>query len=246
MNERNYAVTTVHDTTVGRFEPGELVNIRIDRARFIGEDNGHREFSVPNPGGDAYALYLARGVNVTVERVAPKEWPPQPGDVWADGQGNRLFATQVPGRPLVLVVADGARNEAECMLDAWGPLHLVARDGWAPDALATVDEPEAVDERARYVAALRALADFVESRTDLPVPNDTPTAQVSWSRSDGPEVRVPEVALLLGVEVERDDRERSTVLTATYEDPAGFAFVAYGRKPTDPPPAEVAETASAS
>jgi hypothetical protein len=62
--------TAPYWTDSRRFEPGELVNIRIDRARFIGEDNGHREFAVPNPGGDAYVLYLARGVNATIERVA--------------------------------------------------------------------------------------------------------------------------------------------------------------------------------
>jgi hypothetical protein len=226
-----------------RFEPGELVRVRIEPARIEpGEDVG----LIPVSVGNWRTVINVRNPGVTIERVAPKEWPPQPGDNWANDRGGRFFATHPPGQGPVLVATDGKKKGAEGALNDWGPLHLAGREGWAPDTPSTVDEPEAVDERARYVAALRALADFVESRTDLPVPNDTPTAQVSWFRSDDPEAKVPEVALLLGVEVERDDRERSTVLTATYEDPAGFSFVAYGRKPTDPPPAEVAETVSAS
>lgn len=61
------------------FEPGEVVDITIEGAR------------VKRHGGSGFLVLIVDGRElvlmvdlecVTVERVAPPEWPPQPGDLW--------------------------------------------------------------------------------------------------------------------------------------------------------------------
>jgi len=60
--------------------------------------------------------------------------------------------------------------------------------------------PESPEHRAAVVAGIRALADFIEQRTDLPVP-DAIGAQFSQLDVDKTEKTVRAAAAALGVEV---------------------------------------------
>lgn len=231
------------------FEPGELVRITLE-GRYVGEEKpGHRQFEVRSDDGLPFELWLAAGTQARLERVAPKEWPPQIGDRWDDRTGDEWVAVGNPDNSAVnlLCVANGYVYTSEFVAEQHGPMTLVRRRGWTPDAPATVDEPDEVeerDERARYVAALRAQANFVETRTDLPVPNNGPHAQVSLFRLDDGEQAVHDAALLLGVKVEQDERPSGAMtFTATHTDPAGFEYVVYAHlsKPADPEPVVLAD-----
>lgn len=75
------------------YQPGEIVDVTIRGARVdqyevlsdlgTNENDEPREYLTVKCGeaGDEITLVVnTRGI--TVERVAPAEWPPQPGDVW--------------------------------------------------------------------------------------------------------------------------------------------------------------------
>jgi hypothetical protein len=73
---------------MSEFKPGEIVDITIKGARV-----GHEST-------DGFLGVFVNGVPltvdlvdaVTVERVAPAEWPPRPGDLWKDRDGFLHFA----------------------------------------------------------------------------------------------------------------------------------------------------------
>lgn len=72
------------------YQPGEIVEITIRGARVDRLDSAkNQRFMV----GDDDELWLALPLSeaVTIERFAPAEWPPQPGDVWLDRDGNPWF-----------------------------------------------------------------------------------------------------------------------------------------------------------
>lgn len=83
------------------------------------------------------------------------------------------------------------------------------------------------DERAALVAAIRALADFVETRTDLPVPNSV-HAQHSLKGADpAHEDTVRDVAAKLGGEAQVDDAKARFWHYLT-EHPMSVRYVVYG------------------
>src|SRR5690606_41537796 len=62
--------------------------------------------------------------SVTVEWVAPAEWPRRPGDVWLDAEGRAWTALR--GR---MVPVTSTRGEsADAALATYGPLTLVHRE----------------------------------------------------------------------------------------------------------------------
>lgn len=75
------------------FTPGEHVDITIRGAR-VSERHVQDKYLYlvePGDGGRDFYLRLPLPDGVTVERVAPAEWPPRPGDVWR-GNGSLFFA----------------------------------------------------------------------------------------------------------------------------------------------------------
>lgn len=91
------------------------------------------------------------------------------------------------------------------------------------------DQQSNQPDRAKTVAAIRALADFVESRTDLPVPTSV-RAQHTLRRPPGPqnEVIVRNVATMLDVApVIYEDSAFATVEISRY--PVEVDYTVYGR-----------------
>lgn len=115
------------------FQPGELVDIIIRGARVV---------QLARPGylrvdldtGPQLAI-MADHPAVTVERVAPAEWPPRPGDVWRDRDGSPWFAATVieRGGNAVVRMLSGLGHEPSYQYPATfvqrsGPLTLVHRE----------------------------------------------------------------------------------------------------------------------
>jgi hypothetical protein len=72
---------------------GDIVDVTIRGARV-------QDYDVSGDGPDRLMVTYGQPASmttlfvngVTVERVAPAEWPPQPGDVWRDPHGYAWFA----------------------------------------------------------------------------------------------------------------------------------------------------------
>lgn len=90
---------TDKSTEKPRFQPGEIVDITIKGARVEEptDDQGNLEFTYSGDEGlvsfEGVVVPLADAV--TVERVAPAEWPPRPGDLWRDRDGDAWYALLV-------------------------------------------------------------------------------------------------------------------------------------------------------
>jgi hypothetical protein len=102
------------------YQPGEIVDITIKGARVkevkgYGDGNGHcLKFEYALPSGDMMpdAVFIDADA-VTVERGAPAEWPPQPGDEWAGPKGERWFAMKYYGD------YDLPKDYEGCNSDGW-------------------------------------------------------------------------------------------------------------------------------
>lgn len=75
----------------------------------------------------------AQAPGVTVERVAPDEWPPRTGDLWRDGGGDLWFAVtdgggRVSGLVFVMPSEDGVPSDPDRVNRDHGPLTLVHRE----------------------------------------------------------------------------------------------------------------------
>jgi hypothetical protein len=130
------------------FQAGELVNVTIRNARVV------NSYPVRRDDADMGTVLVAEYTNgehrniavnlaaeaVTVERVAPAEWPPLPGDLWRSTPTRRSPAGQLwlacgavdvdgktdPYVPLVSTEEDHAY--ADDVLHSYGPLTLVHRE----------------------------------------------------------------------------------------------------------------------
>lgn len=156
-----------------RFVPGELVDVTIRGARVVAEPAG----IIPDPSSLHVELgpgwhWIVDTQRAEVTRRAPVEWPPQPADVWRDKDGDAWVALgDFEGGVVMARVADriGAIwSEPDEVLDSFGPMRLEYRPGWTPTPRAAASEPVEVDKRAEVIAGLRALADLLEQRPDLP------------------------------------------------------------------------------
>jgi hypothetical protein len=87
-------------------------------------------------GRSAACVRLQHPKSATWERVAPTDWPPQPGDVWGDAGGASWFIYQLypqQDKTLSCRTATGGYADAEIErhLLNLGPLTLLLRDGKA-------------------------------------------------------------------------------------------------------------------
>lgn len=176
-----------------RFEVGELVDITIKGARVEAVEAFTNSLTVFYRPGlsdttfDSATLMLGGAVDVT--RVAPREWPPQPGDVWESADGRQWFAGELEDSDGTWLHAAG--RSVGCFdhdaLAEHGPMRLAYRRGWTP-APAPAVEPtgkpsEPVDKRTALIQGLRKLADFLDANPDVPLPQYGVT--MGGSLSDG-------------------------------------------------------------
>jgi hypothetical protein len=74
--------------------------------------------------------FATESAAVTIERVAPAEWPPEPGDLWRDRLGTLWFARHMGGSQVSFVPTDGGFDERTpaLVLETIGPLTFVHRE----------------------------------------------------------------------------------------------------------------------
>ena len=114
------------------YEPGEVYDITIKGARVISvAHNGWIRFDVPDGPRHEIAPYSDA---FTVERVAPAEWPPRPGDVWRT-ERQSYFAVDDSDpdedncdRPTIRLVNTGGEHLDPDFILLHGPLTLVHRE----------------------------------------------------------------------------------------------------------------------
>lgn len=192
---------------------GDLVDVTVTGATLFSRNA--QELTLTDEGG--YAIAVPRGfARVTLAPGTPREWPPQPGDVWADATGSRFF---VIGEldDVWLVDAAGHRNDLDDFDRIGDGMQLVSRHGWTPPAAETSvpaaanREPPQLGARAKLVQSLRALAQYLEDTPQLEV-GSTADGAISWAArgSDDAEciAGVRAAAALLGVEVDSDTIHR--------------------------------------
>jgi hypothetical protein len=113
------------------FKVGELVDIRIKGARYAAEHGDNSGFDLV---GEPDRIWLPLSdASITVDRVAPAEWPPRAGDIWADRNGKEWFAVRrisITGDAIIFRAADDDAsnwNEPSEVLSDVGPLALIRR-----------------------------------------------------------------------------------------------------------------------
>lgn len=104
---------------MNEFAQGDIVKITIEGARVVGEGYDERyqsawlRVALAINGDEAHGKLHLGAQGLTVERVAPPEWPPQPGDVWGSDGGGRWFAAQH------VADFDNPADFAGCNSDGW-------------------------------------------------------------------------------------------------------------------------------
>lgn len=207
--------------TAARFTAGEVVDVTIKGARVAVPDADdyadalQLTYATPNTP-DCPLRIRTSAPGVTVTRVAPAEWPPTAGDVWADRDGEEWAAVARDGDPdrvelMYLADDSGGYQLAGSVATDLGPMRLQYRRGWSeithPET--ETDDAGEVDERAAGIAGLLALVDFLKSNPDVPFPNGA-TVQHSvlhWNREGrldeaGRIAEAERIARLLGVELD--------------------------------------------
>ncbi|MEV4270585.1 MULTISPECIES: hypothetical protein [Micromonospora] len=114
------------------YVPGDLVAIAIRQATVLQVGQSGNWIRVSGEDGAQYEIPLHHQ-DVTVERVAPAEWPPVLGDLWRDSTGDLWFATLKAAR----VGDDGRVFESArlVMAPARETPHLYREQRIAPDKL---------------------------------------------------------------------------------------------------------------
>lgn len=166
-------------------KPGEKVDILLRDVEVV--TAGSPSLEVLYRAGanrEAYALYInPDSPNLVVTRVAPAEWPPQIGDVWADAHGGEWWCRpEHEDGEAYLQSQKGGVDDPAWVLRQYGPMTLVYRKGWLATPAVDVEvEAEQVDERARYAALLRLVADGIDA--GLLVPFSVEDGQIYIPRS---------------------------------------------------------------
>jgi hypothetical protein len=198
-----------------QFAEGELVTIQIKSARvaaFIPGDHATVGEITVEMGVHNIEAVVPLAYGVTVERVAPAEWPPQIGDIWTDRDGSEWVADDTDGETILMRrLGGGGSTDALDVLDMHGPMTLIRRRGWSPaaDTTPAAPEPEQVDKRAELVAALRELLHRLESNPSMPAPNSIRAQCSYYGDDDAQRANIERDAAALGIKLEswtvRDD-----------------------------------------
>jgi hypothetical protein len=210
-------VTTGHSQS-SLYVEGELVDITV-RARYA-EQRASQHVFVADAGDEPYELAFPPAAQVRVKRVAPGEWPPQAGDIWADrdscewiGRVEVVDGEAYPTLTLIDITSGRANvSTADGVVDAFGPLRLVRRRNWTVGPANVRPESESdVDQRAALIAGARELLDFVEAHPELPFKEHTFDVQVfvknlpDITREADAFAELVRIADILGVEPNLED-----------------------------------------
>lgn len=155
-------------------KPGELIDILLKDVEVV--TAGSPSLEVLYRAGanrEAHALYInPDSPNLVVTRVAPAEWPPQIGDVWADAHGREWWCRTGDEDEAYLQSQKGGVDDPTWVMRQYGPMTLAYRKGWSPTPAADVEaEPEKVEDDKRSTTAaalLRHLADGLDAGLPLP------------------------------------------------------------------------------
>jgi hypothetical protein len=116
---------------MAEYRSGEVVEITISGARVAQRQPDAPAQILVQFDTDAapYEWTFPLGVfGVNVERVAPPEWPPQPGDLWRDRDGSPWFAIDRGDDGCYLVRRDGHHDSAVQIASCYGPMELERRE----------------------------------------------------------------------------------------------------------------------
>lgn len=130
------------------YQPGEIVDITIRGARIEAEYEDGLTVDIAPENPSAMPVDLPWGPDLAVERRAPAEWPPQPGDLWRDRNGDLWFGCRYCADPddnadwegcnddgwrTVLTPSDGgpygnSSKRPDAVNQQFGPMALVHRE----------------------------------------------------------------------------------------------------------------------
>ncbi|MGH3379525.1 MAG: hypothetical protein ACRDP6_32800 [Actinoallomurus sp.] len=121
--------------------PGELVDVTIKGVRV---DAVHPDGTpdIIADDSDGLATVWVLPPQAAIERVAPAEWPPQPGDLWRDRDGDLWFGLLDDNdEELLTVLSPGRTSKHPAFIDSGND--TIQRDH-GPLALVHREEPESV------------------------------------------------------------------------------------------------------
>lgn len=116
------------------YRPGELVKVTIrGRVHALANATGYvlaLDYDTSD-GIEHQMRIITDSPSVTVERVAPAEWPPRPGDLWRDRHGSVWFAFRDPRGWVLMQAGDPTSDQKpqpETVITKHGPLELMHRE----------------------------------------------------------------------------------------------------------------------
>lgn len=115
------------------FVVGEIVDITIRGARIhaVHGDPDTNALTIGIEHAASWTTAVPMVDSVTVERVAPPEWPPQAGDLWRDRRGLLWFARELTDdddEPVVDLVSVDHVNLYQPVEQQFGPMAMVRRE----------------------------------------------------------------------------------------------------------------------
>jgi len=135
---------------VSDFQPGEIVDLTI-KGVCIARPRSATSVTIVDEHGITYQM----PPQASVERIAPAEWPPQPGDLWRDRDGSVWLACRVGNGDvsiITMICADGVADRAhEQVLARLGPLTLVYREERAEDDAKYPEPGSGIPDQPGYV-----------------------------------------------------------------------------------------------
>ena len=116
---------------MSEFKRGDIVDITIKGVRVAAEHMGVVSIVADHPDGKP--AHYNMPPQAKVERVAPAEWPPRPGDLWRDQLGAVWFAADLVndgGDPAIYMLASHEDHQVvpDYCNEKYGPLTLVYRE----------------------------------------------------------------------------------------------------------------------
>lgn len=118
------------------FKSGEIVDVTIKGVR-VDDQHPDGTVTIIADHSDGGTATWQMPPQAAIGRVAPAEWPPQPGDLWKDEHGSFWFAFWgADACEVFMVPSDPARGELNTpmpdrVLLMVGPLTLVHREDQA-------------------------------------------------------------------------------------------------------------------
>lgn len=114
------------------FKPGDLIDVTIKGAHVQSAGSYWVTFWV-DESSNLHSVHTD-APGVTVEHVAPAEWPPQPGDLWRDNGDELWFVVQLAPDDIAMLpsypVSSSKRGvKPDRVRSTVGPLTLVHREG---------------------------------------------------------------------------------------------------------------------